>query len=74
MKAEKFRTVTERRDIMKQVHRRRTAGRGFYIIDGTPPGPSDPIFVEVQPLPDFSCATGPVTARRPARHCRARNW
>jgi hypothetical protein len=63
---------------MKQVHRKRTVGSaftgGFTIINGTPPGPSDPVIVEFQPVTDFSCATCLRTAWRTTRHCRARNW
>jgi hypothetical protein len=66
---------------MKQVHRRsvstasrsRSAGCaagliGFEVINGTPPGPSDPFFTEILAPPHDRYA-GAVAAGQ-ARHCR----
>ena len=45
---------------------------GFDVIDGTPPGPSDPTIGEFPPFPNVGCVAGVRTPWRPRSHCRAR--
>ncbi|HEX6520263.1 MAG TPA: hypothetical protein VF070_09675 [Streptosporangiaceae bacterium] len=60
---------------MKQVHRLPVgAAARFKVVNGTPPGPTDPAIVEFPPPPQLRRAGNRAPCRRavarPARYCR----
>jgi hypothetical protein len=46
---------------------------GFDIINGYPPGPSDPNITEVQPFPTNDCVARHRATWRQIRHCHTGN-
>jgi hypothetical protein len=62
---------------MNHTHPRPPTGAallcGFDIINGYPPGPSDPNIIEVQPFPTNDCIARHRAAWRQTRHCHTRN-
>jgi hypothetical protein len=60
---------------MKHDHRRPVSTSvltGFEVVNGTPPGPTDPGIAEILPPPQFRRVGGHAMAR-PVPHCRARS-